>query len=468
MSQEQLYDAFISYSHHDLKWGRWLQRRLENYRPPLEQGEKPRPHLRVFRDQTDLAGAELQASLKEALEASGYLIVICSPASAASRWVNEEILCFQRMGRADRILPFIVEGEPGSDVPERECFPEALRGPGSPELLGANIREIGKNKAVLKLLAVLLDIRFNRLVDRYKQRKRRILLTAGLAAFTTVSVVGGLLWRNAEVTRRNKELVYDNYAAILLSFKQNDALEPQDIVHLRSSAEAGNTQAILLLADCCLKGWGMEADPDQAFRWLQKGADLGDASAMAGLTNCYLNGIGTETDEEKAFYWCLKSAEGGDSAGVLNTAVLYEEGAGTEKDEKKALEYYQRSAEMGNEQGIYNLARCYLIGVGTEPDPAQAFFWMESLAQKGNTFGMYNTAMMYQSGYGTEENPEMAYAWYRKAADAGDADAMYQVGWCLENGYGIDSPCLEWYRKAAAAGNADAAEALARLSQEAN
>ena len=29
---EFVYDAFISYSHRDMKWARWLQRRLETFR----------------------------------------------------------------------------------------------------------------------------------------------------------------------------------------------------------------------------------------------------------------------------------------------------------------------------------------------------------------------------------------------------------------------------------------------------
>ena len=83
---ERGFDAFISYSHRDMKWGRWLQRRLESYSVPRAASDA-RPEggkLRVFRDQTDLAGVELQSTLRRELDASKHLIVICSPASAAS------------------------------------------------------------------------------------------------------------------------------------------------------------------------------------------------------------------------------------------------------------------------------------------------------------------------------------------------------------------------------------------------
>ena len=51
------YYAFISYSHKDMKWGRWLQRRLETFHIPRDIVKAQRQHkqLRIFRDQTDLA-----------------------------------------------------------------------------------------------------------------------------------------------------------------------------------------------------------------------------------------------------------------------------------------------------------------------------------------------------------------------------------------------------------------------------
>jgi hypothetical protein len=85
----------------------------------------------VFRDREELATAtNLGETLTRALAVSAALVVICSPAAARSRWVNEEILTFKRLGREDRIFCLIVAGEPGASVrpgtPEEECFPNAL------------------------------------------------------------------------------------------------------------------------------------------------------------------------------------------------------------------------------------------------------------------------------------------------------------------------------------------------------
>ncbi|MDR9824782.1 toll/interleukin-1 receptor domain-containing protein, partial [Vibrio sp. FNV 38] len=94
---EFAYDVFISYSHRDMQWAKWLQNKLETFRVPKDMAGNTLSgrRLKVFRDQTDLAGAELQASLRKELAASRYLVVLCTPASAASVWVNEEVRQFQ-------------------------------------------------------------------------------------------------------------------------------------------------------------------------------------------------------------------------------------------------------------------------------------------------------------------------------------------------------------------------------------
>ena len=69
-----VYDAFISYSHRDMDWAKWLQHRLENYRIPkdlCDRGERGN-HLKVFRDQTDLAGVELQQALRKESVLRGF------------------------------------------------------------------------------------------------------------------------------------------------------------------------------------------------------------------------------------------------------------------------------------------------------------------------------------------------------------------------------------------------------------
>ncbi len=474
---EFFYDAFISYSHRDMKWARWLQRKLERFQLPKEiaQERKDAKNLKIFRDQTDLAGAELAESLNRELKRARWLVVICSPASASSRWVNEEIRSFCALGRKDRIIPFIVSGEPGSDRPELECFAPALLGDETNDLLGVNIQEIGKNKAFLKTASVLLDVRFNRLVDRARQLRRKMALIIGSLSASVALVTGSLLWQNRKITEENRELNFDIYGVAMMFLAQNSDPQPEVLAFLETSAKQGNAEAMMYLADCYHHGWGTDQDDEKAFHWMKRAAEAGNAEAMSGTGNYFLQGIGTEADSAEAYRWYLKSAEAGNAEAMVNVGLCLQGGEGTEQDEKAALSWFRKAAGLGNLVGMSQMAMCYRTGTGTEMNPKMAFYWVRRMAEDGNhpkddyhIMAMFNMGLMYQHGIGTEVNPEEAYRWYRSAADAGLTDAMRMVGWCLENRFGVTNPALEWYERAAKAGDAEAREAVERLRNQEN
>lgn len=185
------YRAFISYSHADSRWARWVHRRIENYRLPSrlrgtngEYGPLPDRFGPIFRDREDLSSAgELGPKIQLALADSEALIVLCSPDAARSPWVNNEILRFKRLGRGDRIFALIVSGEPNSGD-ERECFPPSLRfeldadGDLSPRLaepVAADTRpnKDGKSLARLKLLSGMLGLPLDTLRQREAARQHR-------------------------------------------------------------------------------------------------------------------------------------------------------------------------------------------------------------------------------------------------------------------------------------------------------
>ncbi|WP_267224398.1 TIR domain-containing protein [Dyella silvae] len=244
------YRAFISYSHQDKAWGSWLHKALETYRVPRRligqrtaAGVIPKRLAPVFRDRDELASAnDLGSKINEALRESANLIVICSPRSAASRWVNEEVLAFKRLGRSERIFCLIVDGEPdASAIPGREheeCFAPALRFrlaedgvPGSEpaEPIAADAREgkDGKTNAKLKLIAGLLDIGFDALKRRELQRRvRRMTALAALAvavmAVTTTLAITAVIARNAAVVASHAAERRQKQAENLVDFMLGD------------------------------------------------------------------------------------------------------------------------------------------------------------------------------------------------------------------------------------------------------
>ena len=172
------YTAFISYKHCDGKMAGWLHRRIERYRLPSryqeETGTPPRSLRPIFRDISDLSGGVLRKEIEEALIQSEYLIVICSPSAPSSTWISREIQAFIDLGRADRIIPFIIDGIPYASDPRQECLPPALKKiPSEQELLAINVQETGKEAAATKVIARLLRVRFDELWQRQQRETRR-------------------------------------------------------------------------------------------------------------------------------------------------------------------------------------------------------------------------------------------------------------------------------------------------------
>jgi tetratricopeptide (TPR) repeat protein len=186
------YQAFISYSHVDAKVAAWLHRALESYRIPAHlvarHGLASNRLVPVFRDRDELPTSDdLTASITAALRDSRHLVVVCSPAAAASRWVNAEIRQFRALRPDGRVL-CLLTGEAG------ESFPPALLETGAGEPLAADLRPEadGRHDALLKLVAGLLGVRLDELKQRDAQRRQRRLVAIAGGAFAGMAVAVGL------------------------------------------------------------------------------------------------------------------------------------------------------------------------------------------------------------------------------------------------------------------------------------
>ena len=220
------YRAFLCYSHRDSAWADWLHGAIEGYPVPSRlvglatgAGVIPPRLAPVFRDRDELpSAANLSAKVQDALAQSANLIVICSPHAAQSRWVNEEVKAFRRLGRSDRIFCLIVGGEPGASTwagrEHDECLPPAL----TDRELGERLEPIaadarpgkdGKSNARTKLVAGLLGVDLDDLRHRERRRRRvRAFIAAAAAVLllcaTSTLAINAMLARHA-AERRQKQ-----------------------------------------------------------------------------------------------------------------------------------------------------------------------------------------------------------------------------------------------------------------------
>lgn len=206
------YFAFISCSSKDAVWGKRLQKKMESFRMPTalcrQRGWKRTPMNPVFYAPMDIQPGVLSEELHKQLKASRYLIVICSPNSAKSKWVSMEIEYFHQLGRSNNIHFFIVDGTPHSNDPQTECFNPVIERLGIPEILGANINEkhfkqpwLNRERAYVQLFSKLLEVDFDTLWQRHKRRAKRKVAawSIGVIAILTALIAAVVASRPADV-----------------------------------------------------------------------------------------------------------------------------------------------------------------------------------------------------------------------------------------------------------------------------
>lgn len=177
MEQNKEYLAFISYQRKDEAIAKRLQHTLEFYKLPIAVIEKE-PALKdgvrpIFVDMTELGDEPfLKPAIENALEGSRFLIVICSPRSALSKWVNKEVEYFIQHERIRRIIPFIIEGSPNAKEDNKKCCPPLLQKLiNERELLGININEMGFDAAAVKVVSRMFRVKFSSMWNRYEKEK---------------------------------------------------------------------------------------------------------------------------------------------------------------------------------------------------------------------------------------------------------------------------------------------------------
>ena len=318
------YAVFISYRHADNKaigrqWATWLHHSLETYEVPPElvgrpnQRREPVPHslFPVFRDEEELpADADLSVNIRRALERSGLLVVICSPRAVLSQFVDDEIRHFKELGRSDRILALLIDGEPNARDAAVECLPKSLRygkprGDGTidwdarTEPIAADVRPEGQavqgwttagayeqaleeedklpgrqiahltreyerrlEQAKLKVIAGALGVDLGELTKRdqsfelAKARRRARVLTAWLTAVTILGIAaaaaGVIAFRNQREAERQTKVATEQRDRALREAYVNVVRRAGEQV---TAGRFGEAREILFRAPPALRAW---------------------------------------------------------------------------------------------------------------------------------------------------------------------------------------------------------------------
>lgn len=253
MGKQHKYKAFISYSHQDQKFAKWLHKQIENYKIPRSLRKKypnlPKDLKRsIFIDDEELPiAAALPDNLSHALESSEILIAVCSPSATASYWVDKEIAHFKQYHGEESVLAILKEGEPNATYSTiyddtSEAFPKSLRykidGNGEvtgerTEPLAADARKRSfRKKALLKLVAGILKVDFADLWEREKREARKRWAISGtlLALFVAMGIYASVQFAGEQ---GNKELERITTQIALIEYSiRHDELPMEQVIAL--------------------------------------------------------------------------------------------------------------------------------------------------------------------------------------------------------------------------------------------
>ncbi|MCW5516167.1 eIF2A-related protein [Muriicola sp. Z0-33] len=226
------YNAFISYSHEaDNKFAPALQTALQKFAKPWYK----KRNLEIFRDESSLsASPHLWDNITKALDQSEYLILLASPQSEKSEWVNKEVEYWLEHKPKDKavktILIALTEGEMIWDNanncyqnPDNNSLPPVLDDKFKLEPFYIDLRQSKTeedlslnnpifNKEVLKVAAKLHNKTPNDLASEEvtTHRKMMVLRNTIFISLCFLLIATFIFYKRAESNRKEAEANYLN------------------------------------------------------------------------------------------------------------------------------------------------------------------------------------------------------------------------------------------------------------------
>lgn len=244
---------------------------------------------------------------------------------------------------------------------------------------------------------------------------------------------------------------------------------------VRAHADAGNSEAQVILGLMYLAGAGIAHDHHAAMQWFEKAAAQNHASAQIALGMMHKNGHGVPVNHALAREWLNRAAGQGSATAIEELMKLDEQAAGDDPRWLEAeiayrLAYYRQAmnimeplADAGHTRAQYFLGAAYLGGTGVSQNRdkgetliGKALPGLQAAAAQDDGEAQLALATIYRQGWSVPADEAQAQHWREAAkksltaqAENGDAEAQSDLAmlyWLDEND--LDA-AIPWLRKAA-------------------
>ena len=194
---------------------------------------------------------------------------------------------------------------------------------------------------------------------------------------------------------------------------------------LLKSAESGNTDAQVRVAEMYFKGIGIMPSYTESIKWLYRASDKNKYCA-GQIVKMYREGIGVKKDLKKAFEIALDFAKKGNEFQMFDVAGYYLNGVGTKINKEEAIEWYTKAYEKGFSEASYILGYIYQTDKDYK-DNDKAIYWYDLSAKANNPRACYNLGYIYYDGTIVLKDNNKALEYLNKALSLGIKEAQVLI-----------------------------------------
>lgn len=198
-------------------------------------------------------------------------------------------------------------------------------------------------------------------------------------------------------------------------------------------AEAGNVEAMNVVAGNYNWGTGVMQDEMKAFSWWKKAADLGHDESQYYVGAFYSTGDVIPQDYKKAFKYFYKAAQQGYVDAIFQVGTFLRHGYGQKKRPRKALDYFEQAAAQGHIDAARNAAWMCYYGENVDRDYPKALRYYQQLAEQDVDEAYWHLADSYLNGHGHEKDEAKGWEWIEKGINKGFNDLYCLAGHQLYN-----------------------------------
>ena len=260
---------------------------------------------------------------------------------------------------------------------------------------------------------------------------------------------------------------YDSYYELGMAYYNGNFglnFEPEEAFRwTMKAAKRGHIEAENTIGVFYAEGFYVEKNFEEAIKWYRQAALNGNVIAQSNLGNKYYFGEGVKQDLMQAIKWWSLAADQGYDHAQTRLGNCYFDGEGVKVDYEKAVSLYKKAVIQDNDWAQVRLAICYREGKGVEKNIDKCLELLETAAKNNSTDAMIELAIIYDSEEHECFNLEKAFYYLKMAADRGNDIGLYHLARYYKEGKGCEENQDLWFEylnKAANAGHPAAQDCL--------